>query len=723
MTTACRHWFAALIAFSVTIAGAVALPSAAWASGPVATVVLAPTSVTAGSTGNVFTVTVTAKRALSGHTTVRIPGGWTAPQASSPSGPGYVTTARGTCKSAGNPVVSGTGPWAITFAVTCALGRHFTLTYGAGTGTTKVQAPTTAASYQFTASVKLGTATHPLTVPPVVVGPGPAASLAVTGLPTPSETGVPLPVTVTARDAYGNVATGYTGTVRFTSSDAGAALPADYTFTTADAGAHAFPGGVMFAHEGTQSVTATDTVNSAVTGTDSVPVNGVLFVTTTGADTNPGTQSRPFRTIGAAVATAAASSPPFAVDVAGGSYSEGSGVAVTSGITIDGGFDPATWTQSGSEVTTITGAPQAVLADGATGVLLETLTLQASAPGQYGQSAYGVRAVNGASLTLDGVTVSAGNGQQGTPGTSGFSGANGSNGSPGGNGQSSGGCTSSYGSGGAGGSNTSAPGGRGGDGGCSGGNGSNGATGTTAPGGAPGGGGGSGGAGDNQPRAGGGSGVAGSRGASGVNGIGGSNFLSFATATWSGDPGGSGTFGQPGGGGGGGGGGGALTTGCPFFCTYNGGGGGGGGGAGGGGGGYGTGGSCGGGSFGIYLWNSTVTLSSSKVSAGTGGPGGNGGNGGPAGGGGQGAGGGGGSNGSGTGGPGGGGGTGGYGGSGAGGAGGPGIGIFRGGSSSATTGSSDTITAGTGGFGGRGGVNGQSAAPNGQQGQSGAMLP
>lgn len=44
-----------------------------------------------------------------------------------------------------------------------------------------------------------------------------------------------------------------------------------------------------------------------------------------------------------------------------------------------------------------------MFADGATGVLLETLTLQASAPGQYGQSAYGVRAVNGASLTLDGV--------------------------------------------------------------------------------------------------------------------------------------------------------------------------------------------------------------------------------------------------------------------------------------------------------------------------------
>ena len=37
-------------------------------------------------------------------------------------------------------------------------------------------------------------------------------------------------MTVTAVDAYGNVATGYTGTVHFTSSDGQAVLPANYTF-------------------------------------------------------------------------------------------------------------------------------------------------------------------------------------------------------------------------------------------------------------------------------------------------------------------------------------------------------------------------------------------------------------------------------------------------------------------------------------------------------------
>ena len=47
-------------------------------------------------------------------------------------------------------------------------------------------------------------------------------------------------VTVTAKDAYGNMATGYTGTVHFTSSDGQAVLPANYTFVAGDAGIHTF---------------------------------------------------------------------------------------------------------------------------------------------------------------------------------------------------------------------------------------------------------------------------------------------------------------------------------------------------------------------------------------------------------------------------------------------------------------------------------------------------
>ena len=42
------------------------------------------------------------------------------------------------------------------------------------------------------------------------------------------------------KDVYENIAGGYTGTVHFTSSDAKAALPVNYTFAAADAGAHTF---------------------------------------------------------------------------------------------------------------------------------------------------------------------------------------------------------------------------------------------------------------------------------------------------------------------------------------------------------------------------------------------------------------------------------------------------------------------------------------------------
>jgi hypothetical protein len=689
-----------------------------------ARVYLTPTSVAAGSTGNSFTFTIRAVAALSGQTALTIPATWPAPQVSNPAGPAYVTTAKGTCTSASAPAVSGTGPWTIGLAMDCAAGHHFTVTYGAGTGSTKVQAPTTAASYKVAASVTLGTSTTKLRVRPVVVQPGPAATLVVSGLPNPSQTGAPLPVTVTADDTFGNVATGYQGTVHFTSSDPGASLPGNYTFTATDAGSHTFAGGVTFSQTGTQSVTATDTSNSSITGSESVPVTGVLYVSVGGSNSNPGTEAQPLATVSAAVTKAAASSPPSAVDVAAGTYNEGAGVSVPSNITIEGGFDPSTWQQSSSETTTITGSPQAVLANGATGVLLDDLTLQGSAPSGYAQSAYGLRAVNGSSLTLQAVTVIGGNATAGQAGAGGDQGQGGQNGGTGGNGQSSGGCTSSYGSGGGAGTYVTA-GGSGGNGGCSGGNGAVGASGQTASGGADGGAGGFGGTGDDQDLTFGGNGTNGANGTKGALGSGGGNQLGNAGVSWAGIAGGTGGTGQYGGGGGGGGGGGAYTY-CVIFgvdCTYYGGAGGGGGAGSGAPGTGGTGGSSGGGSFGIYLWNSDVTLTHCAVTAGAAGGGGAGGNGALGGQGGAGGNGGNGIGGSGPGGTGGNGGAGGNGGSGGGGAGGPSIGIFHGGSSSYSTNSTDTIRFGTAGVGGVGGSVGGITAPSGQQGQSGAILP
>ncbi|HET7722142.1 MAG TPA: hypothetical protein VFK43_19390, partial [Acidimicrobiales bacterium] len=70
---------------------------------------------------------------------------------------------------------------------------------------------------------------------------------------------------VRARNDRGDIDTGYRGTVHFTSTDPGATLPADYTFTAADNGDHTFTG-VAFAAAGSQSVGATDTANPAVRG-------------------------------------------------------------------------------------------------------------------------------------------------------------------------------------------------------------------------------------------------------------------------------------------------------------------------------------------------------------------------------------------------------------------------------------------------------------------------
>src|SRR5262249_11692231 len=66
---------------------------------------------------------------------------------------------------------------------------------------------------------------------------GPASHFQVSPAASQVNAGAPFDITVTAQDAFGNTATSYTGTVQFVSSDPHPAiLPADYTFTAADAG-------------------------------------------------------------------------------------------------------------------------------------------------------------------------------------------------------------------------------------------------------------------------------------------------------------------------------------------------------------------------------------------------------------------------------------------------------------------------------------------------------
>ncbi len=94
-----------------------------------------------------------------------------------------------------------------------------------------------------------------------------AASSVVVAFPTTTTAGVAQALTVTATDAYGNAATGYTGTVAFGSSDAQAGLPARYTFNNKDGGVHTFSATLKTA--GPQSVTVQDAANAGLTATQS----------------------------------------------------------------------------------------------------------------------------------------------------------------------------------------------------------------------------------------------------------------------------------------------------------------------------------------------------------------------------------------------------------------------------------------------------------------------
>ena len=127
-------------------------------------------------------------------------------------------------------------------------------------------------------------------VDPPPTTPGPAVAFQLTGL-VDGQVG-DFTVTVTAVDAAGEVATDYTGTVRFSAqcvrnipvfggvqniciNDPAkpATLPADYTFTAADAGVRTFPIVIRGANDVSPlqwDVTATDADAGSITGTQSV---------------------------------------------------------------------------------------------------------------------------------------------------------------------------------------------------------------------------------------------------------------------------------------------------------------------------------------------------------------------------------------------------------------------------------------------------------------------
>ncbi len=149
--------------------------------------------------------------------------------------------------------VTGPGSYSQTYTSTAASGvASFNL----------ASAPvlTAAGTYTYTAtSTGLTSATSTETV-----SAGSFAILAVSGLASETQPGVAQSVTVTAEDQYRNTATGFTGSVRLTSSDPEATLPAAYTYTSSDAGVHLFS--VTLGTAGSYTVSAT---SGSVVGTSS----------------------------------------------------------------------------------------------------------------------------------------------------------------------------------------------------------------------------------------------------------------------------------------------------------------------------------------------------------------------------------------------------------------------------------------------------------------------
>jgi gliding motility-associated-like protein len=312
-----------------------------------------------------------------------------------------------------------------------------------------------------------------------------------------------------------------------------------------------------------------------------------------------------------------------------GNYNISTHLLMISGITLEGGFDPANnWFKTNSQQTIIfrdslnvdanPNRIAAVECKSISNFNVHDITINVSdAPlSAPSASTYGIHVANCNNYTFARLTITSGNGTRGPDGVAGIDGVNGANGTIGDSGDEDGGCCTAGGLGGSGSYPGSNAGGNGGAGGARGsgvcfglgGNAPDGSVGQTGLG-TGGGAGGAGGQGmcalpisigcDQTPAsigADGADGVDGADGADGANGI-----VGFGTYFIPGD-GQQGDQGEHGGGGGGGGGGGSQGCVNTCFGNYNGTGPGGSGGGEGGEGGHGaTGGAGGGGSFGIYI--------------------------------------------------------------------------------------------------------------------------
>lgn len=160
-----------------------------------------------------------------------------------------------------------------------------TLLAGPSTSCSDVNVPDGTYTYTITAVFHGWTAVSAATGPVTVR----ALDHFVVSAPAGSAAGSAFSVAVTAKDAAAVTLTGYTGSVRFTSSDPGTpTLPADYTFVVGDGGTHTFAAGVTLTTAGSRTVTVADAIQGSKTGSANVTVTAatasrVAFSVQTGA--------------------------------------------------------------------------------------------------------------------------------------------------------------------------------------------------------------------------------------------------------------------------------------------------------------------------------------------------------------------------------------------------------------------------------------------------------
>jgi hypothetical protein len=179
----------------------------------------------------------------------------------------------------------------------------------------------------------------------LTVGAGDATTCIASRAPTAAPAGTVVGLIVAVRDAFGNTANGYAGTIALTATDARANLPGAVTYVPAsDAGSHPFS--VVLLTTGAQTVTATDVTNPAIACTLGIAITPAApkLVVTLPSDTNSGFPAN----VGVAVKDLFDNAiPNFAGTVSFTSTDTGAGAAPPGDLTFTG-------TENGVATTTAT---------------------------------------------------------------------------------------------------------------------------------------------------------------------------------------------------------------------------------------------------------------------------------------------------------------------------------------------------------------------------------